>query len=57
MSDADMIPTDWLGHDDLTDLGLDDDTARRLLRGRTAVHREEVEDLLWRLRRDDGRGL
>jgi len=48
---TDLTP-DYLGESDLLALGLDPVEVEVLLADRSAVHCEELEDLLWRRRHD-----
>jgi hypothetical protein len=53
MCDGDETGLDWLGRDDLLALDLSPEQVSRLLRDRSAIHRDELPDLLWQL---DGDG-
>ncbi len=44
--------TDWLGYTDLVGLGIDPQLARALTSDCSAVHRNELPDLLWRCRQE-----
>lgn len=52
MSDPDMAVPDWLGRDDLLALGIDDAVVDALLRDVTAIHIDELGDLMWRVTGD-----